>query len=54
MYNSRLKSTAVSSGGRRHFDNESEEMILSDQEGIHKTTHVSVSIDDPEDCVGKT
>ncbi|POS79861.1 hypothetical protein DHEL01_v201733 [Diaporthe helianthi] len=53
MYNSRHKSTAVVSGGRRHFDNESEEIILSDQEGIQKTTHISISIDDPEDCAGR-
>lgn len=54
MYNSRLKSTAAASGGRRHFDNESEEMILSEQDGIQKTTHVSISIEDPEDCYRKT
>lgn len=54
MYNSRLKSTAVASGGRRQFDNESEEMILSEQDGIQKTTHVSVSVEDPEDCARKT
>ncbi|KAJ0121775.1 integral membrane family protein [Diaporthe amygdali] len=47
MYNSRLKSTGVSSSGRRRFDNESEEMILSAQDGIQKKTHVSVSIEDP-------
>jgi hypothetical protein len=54
MYNSRLKSTAAASGGRRHFDNESEEMILSDQDGSQKTTHVSISVEDPKDCAGKT
>lgn len=54
MYNSRLKSTAVASSGRRQFDNESEEMILSEQDGIQKTTHVSVSVEDPEDCARKT
>ncbi|KAG8164749.1 hypothetical protein KVR01_005024 [Diaporthe batatas] len=53
MYNSRLKSTAAASGGRRHFENESEEMILSDQEASQKTTPVSISIHDPEDCAGK-
>ena len=54
MYDSRHKNTAVASGGRRHFDNESEEMILSDREGIQKTTHVSISIEDPEGCARKT
>lgn len=54
MYKSRLNSTAVASGGRRQFDNESEEMILSEQDDIQKTTHVSVSSEDPEDCAGKT
>lgn len=54
MYNGRLKSTAVASGGRRRFDNESEEMISSEQDGIQKTTHVSVSIEDPEDLARKT
>lgn len=54
MYNSRLKSTAVASGGRRRCDNESEEMILSEQEGIQKTTHVSISVEDPEECGRKT
>lgn len=53
MYNGRLKSTAVASGGHRRFDNESEEMILSDQDGIQKTTHISVSIEDPEDLARK-
>lgn len=53
MYNSRLKNTAVASAGRRHFDNESEEMILSDQDGIQKTAQVSISIDDPEEFGGK-
>lgn len=54
MYNSRHKGMAVASGGRRHFDNESEEMILSEQDGTRKTTRVSISIEDPEECVRKT
>ncbi|KAG6362935.1 hypothetical protein INS49_008030 [Diaporthe citri] len=53
MYKSRLNSTAVASGGRRQFDNESEEMILSEEDVVQKTTHVSVSIEDPEDSAGK-
>lgn len=53
MYKSRLNSTAAASGGRRKFDNESEEMILSEQDSIQKMTHVSVSIKYPETCAGK-
>ncbi|KKY34131.1 putative integral membrane family protein [Diaporthe ampelina] len=49
MYSNRLKNTAVASGGGRRLDNGSEEMILPEHDGIQKTTHVSVSIEDPED-----
>lgn len=49
MYSNRLKNTAVASGGGRRLDNGSEEMILPEHDGIQRTTHVSVSIEDPED-----
>jgi hypothetical protein len=53
MYNSRHKNMAVANGGRRHFDNESEEMILESQQGIKKMTHACILIEDPENCAGE-